>query len=264
MTNRTHLRTCSLCEATCGIRIEQSASGDIVSIKGDKSDPFSRGYICPKATALQDLHNDPDRLRQPLKKTASGWQEISWGQALNEAAEGFDRIQKAHGRNAIGSRNKFSATSVDQLPHHMASYFMFGHQLMVPVPDIDRTDFLIVMGGNPLASNGSLMTAPDIKNRLKSIRERGGRILVIDPRKTETADVADEHWFVRPGQDVYLLLSLLYVFTHELQAQLPPLPDYVDSQSLAPLCVDFKPENTAPVTGVSADNENLIEIKLKK
>ncbi|MBT11165.1 MAG: dehydrogenase [Oceanospirillaceae bacterium] len=278
MTSKTHLRTCSLCEATCGIRIQQSPQGDILSIKGDPDDPFSRGYICPKATALQDLHNDEDRLRQPLKKTSSGWQAISWQQAITEAAEGLQRVQEAHGRDAvgsylgnpnvhnygnllfgpmllraIGSRNKFSATSVDQLPHHMASYFMFGHQLQIPVPDIDRTDFLIVMGGNPLASNGSLMTAPDIKNRLKSIRERGGRILVIDPRKTETAGVADEHWFVRPGQDVYLLLSLLYVFTHELSERLPSLPEYIDSAPLAPLCAEFKPENTEAVTGIAAE-----------
>ncbi len=278
MTIQTHKRTCSLCEATCGIEIRyDDKTGDIESIKGDKSDPFSRGYICPKATALQDLHNDPDRLRKPLKKTASGWQEISWSQALNEAAEGFRRIQAKHGRDAVGSylgnpnvhnygnmifgplllkqlgsKNKFSATSVDQLPHHMASLHMFGHQLQIPVPDIDRTDFLIVMGGNPLASNGSLMTAPDIKNRLKAIRERGGNILVIDPRRSETAGVADEHWFIRPGQDVLLLLSLLYVFTHELKAQLPALPEYIDSADLAGLCATYAPENTAARTGIDA------------
>ncbi|UXD87651.1 molybdopterin oxidoreductase family protein [Thalassolituus hydrocarboniclasticus] len=278
MTIQTHKRTCSLCEATCGIEIEfNPATEEILSIKGDKSDPFSRGYICPKATALQDLQNDPDRLRTPLKKTASGWQEISWSQALNEAAEGFRRIQAGHGRDAVGSylgnpnvhnygnmifgplllkqlgsKNKFSATSVDQLPHHMASLHMFGHQLQIPVPDIDRTDFLIVMGGNPLASNGSLMTAPDIKNRLKAIRERGGKILVIDPRRSETAGVADEHWFIRPGQDVLLLLSLLYVFTHELSAQLPALPEYIDSADLAGLCAAYAPENTAARTGIEA------------
>lgn len=278
MTIQTHKRTCSLCEATCGIEIEfNPATEEILSIKGDKSDPFSRGYICPKATALQDLQNDPDRLRTPLKKTASGWQEISWSQALNEAAEGFRRIQAEHGRDAVGSylgnpnvhnygnmifgplllkqlgsKNKFSATSVDQLPHHMASLHMFGHQLQIPVPDIDRTDFLIVMGGNPLASNGSLMTAPDIKNRLKAIRERGGKILVIDPRRSETAGVADEHWFIRPGQDVLLLLSLLYVFTHELSAQLPALPDYIDSADLAGLCAAYAPESTAARSGIEA------------
>ena len=278
MTMQTHKRTCSLCEATCGIEIRyDDQTGEIGSVKGDKSDPFSRGYICPKATALQDLQNDPDRLRRPLKKTASGWQEISWRQALSEAAAGLKRVQAQHGRDAVasylgnpnvhnygnllfgplllralGSKNKFSATSVDQLPHHMASLFMFGHQLLIPVPDIDRTDFLLVLGANPLASNGSLMTAPDIKNRLQAIRQRGGRILVVDPRRTETAAAADEHWFIRPGQDVLLLLSLLYVLTHELAEQLPPLPDYIDSQPLAPLVAGFAPEVTAAKTGIAA------------
>ncbi|WP_430462215.1 molybdopterin oxidoreductase family protein [Thalassolituus sp. LLYu03] len=278
MTIQTHKRTCSLCEATCGIEIRyDDQTGDIESIKGDKSDPFSRGYICPKATALQDLHNDPDRLRKPLKKTASGFVEISWKQALHEAASGLKRVQQQHGRDAVGSylgnpnvhnygnllfgplmlralgsKNKFSATSVDQLPHHMASYFMFGHQLMIPVPDIDRTDLMIIIGGNPMASNGSLMTSPDIKNRLKAIRERGGHLLVIDPRRTETADIADDHWFIRPGSDVLLLLSLLYVFTHELQGRLPALPDYVDAEPLAPMVSAFAPEQTEAHTGIPA------------
>ena len=279
MTIQTHKRTCSLCEATCGIEIQyDDQTGAIESIKGDKSDPFSRGYICPKGTALQDLHNDPDRLRKPLKKTASGFVEISWKQALHEVADGLKRVQQQHGRDAVGSylgnpnvhnygnllfgplllralgsKNKFSATSVDQLPHHMASLFMFGHQLMIPVPDIDRTVFMIIIGGNPMASNGSLMTSPDIKNRLKAIRERGGRLLVIDPRRTETADIADEHWFIRPGQDVLLLLSLLHVFSHELKDQLPPLPDYIDSGDLAALAAAYSPENTAARTGIQAD-----------
>lgn len=276
MTIQTHKRTCSLCDATCGIEIELNpATEEILTIKGDKQDPFSRGYICPKATALQDLHNDPDRLRKPLKKTADGWQEISWTQALNEAAAGLRRVQHTHGRDAVGTylgnpnvhnygnllfgppllrllgtRNKFSATSVDQLPHHMTSYYLFGHQLQIPIPDIDRTDFLIILGGNPLASNGSLMTAPDIKNRLKAIGTRGGKILLIDPRRSETAAVAGEHWFIRPGQDVLLLLSLLHVFTHELSAQLPSLPDYIDSADLASLSAAYAPESTAARTGI--------------
>src|SRR5690606_37663031 len=191
MTIQTHKRTCSLCEATCGIEIELNpATEEILTIKGDKQDPFSRGYICPKATALQDLHNDPDRLRKPLKKTADGWQEISWTQALNEAAAGLRRGQQAHVRDAVGTylgnpnvhnygnllfdpsrlrlmrtSNMFCATSVDQLPHRKTSYSLFRNQLQIPLPDIERTDFLIILGGSPLASIVSLMTAPDIKNR---------------------------------------------------------------------------------------------------
>ncbi len=278
-TPATHKRTCCLCEATCGLEITtqgQGAEKQILSIKGDKDDPFSRGYICPKATALQDLHDDPDRLTQPVKKMSDGrWKTISWKQAIREAVAGLKGVQKRHGRDsigsylgnpnvhnygnllvgpmllkALGSKNKFSATSVDQLPHHMASYFMFGHQLLMPIPDIDHTDFMLIIGGNPVASNGSIMTVPDIKNRLKAINERGGRVVLVDPRRTETAKYAQRHLFIKPGQDILLLLSLLFVFTHE--QQLPALPEYVDSADLKSLCGEFSPENTAAITGIDA------------
>ncbi len=191
---RTHFRTCHLCEAMCGIAIELEGER-IVAIRGDKDDPFSRGHICPKAVALQDVHEDPDRLRRPLRRTASGWEEVSWDEALDEAAARLAAVQRAHGRNAValyqgnpvvhnhgallfgqlfqrslGSRSRYSATSVDQLPQMLASLLMFGHQLLLPIPDVDRTDFLLVLGANPLVSNGSLMTAPGIERRLKALR----------------------------------------------------------------------------------------------
>ena len=280
MTIQTHKRTCSLCEATCGIEIEfNPATEEILSIKGDKDDPFSQGYICPKATALQDLHEDPDRVTTPMLKTESGWQAIGWTQALDIAAKRFAEIQEKHGKDAIGSylgnpnvhnygnllfgplllralgsKNKFSATSVDQLPHHMASLHMLGHQLLLPIPDIDRTDFMIIMGANPLASNGSLMTAPDFRGRIRAIQKRGGKVLVIDPRRTETAKVADEHWFIRPGQDLVLLLAILNIWTHEQRDELPRLPDYVDSIDLASLCAGFTPDIAAKATGIDESN----------
>lgn len=280
MTIQTHKRTCSLCEATCGIEIEfNPATEEILSIKGDKDDPFSRGYICPKATALQDLHEDPDRVTTPMLKTESGWQPIGWNQALDIAAKRFAEIQAKHGKDAIGSylgnpnvhnygnllfgplllralgsKNKFSATSVDQLPHHMASLHMLGHQLLLPIPDIDRTDFMIIMGANPLASNGSLMTAPDYRGRIRAIQKRGGRVLVIDPRRTETAKVADEHWFIRPGQDLVLLLAILNIWTNEQRDELPTLPDYVESIDLASLCEGFTPDIAAKATGIDESN----------
>ena len=209
-----HYRTCNLCEAMCGLRIELDA-GRITSIRGDASDPFSRGHLCPKALALQDLHEDPDRLRTPLRRTATGWEPVSWEVALEETARRLHAIQQEHGRDAVGSylgnpnvhnlgnmmfvpellrtlrsRNRFSATSVDQLPHQLAAFLMFGHQLMVPIPDIDHTQYMLVMGANPLASNGSLMTAPDVRTRLRGIQQRGGRVVVMDPRRTETAAIA--------------------------------------------------------------------------
>jgi anaerobic selenocysteine-containing dehydrogenase len=234
-TNSVHYRNCSICEAICGIEITQRADGTL-DIRGDKDDPFSRGYICPKAVALQDIHFDKDRLKHPVRRTPQGWQRIGWDEAFDEVAANLKRIQSAHGRNAIATylgnptvhsygamlfapgfiqslhtRNRFSATSVDQLAHHLAAYFMFGHQLLLPIPDIDRTDYLLMLGANPAVSNGSMMTAPALPQRLKDIRARGGKVILIDPRRNETAALADRHLFIRPGTDALLLLSLLQV-----------------------------------------------------
>ena len=274
----THHRMCTLCEAMCGIVI-QTEGQQIVSIRGDQADPFSRGYICPKATALQDLHEDSERLRHPIKRTATGWQQISWDEALDTAAEQIKRIQREHGRDAIGSylgnpnahnmgsllfgiqllkmlktKNKFSATSVDQLPHHIVSYQLFGHYLYLPVPDIDHTDYFMIIGGNPLASNGSIMSVPDIKKRLKAIQQRGGQVVVIDPRRSETAEVADQHHFIKPASDALLLLGMLHTLYAEqliqpnrLMAFTPELKQV--EQYVAP----YNPERVAAHTGLSAD-----------
>ena len=204
---QTHYRTCHLCEAMCGVAL-QVHGGRVVSVRGDKDDPLSRGYICPKAAALGDLQDDPDRLRHPLRRTAAGkglagYTRISWDEALAEVAERLPAIQAAHGNNAVAvyagnptvhnysallswlffvkslrTRSRFSATSVDQLPHHLTSLLMFGHQLLLPIPDVDRTDFMLILGANPAVSNGSLMTAPGIAKRLTAIRERGGQVVL--------------------------------------------------------------------------------------
>ncbi len=232
-TFQTHYRTCNLCEAMCGLEIT-TENGTINSIVGDKKDPLSRGHICPKALAYKDLHEDPDRLKFPLKKTGDGWEKISWENAFDEVANKLVSIQGKYGNNAVGvyqgnpsvhnygtllyaptflsflrTRNRFSASTVDQIPHQLAAYMMFGHQLLVPIPDIDRTHYMIIMGGNPLVSNGSLMTAPDVRNRLKAIQKRGGKFIVVDPRRTETAKLADDHFFIKPGTDVYFLIGLI-------------------------------------------------------
>jgi hypothetical protein len=202
---RTHYRTCNLCEAMCGLEIKVRGQ-EILSIKGDRDDPFSQGHICPKAVALQDIYHDPDRLRFPVRRTAVGWEQIGWDAALDEVAANLRAVQERHDANAVGvylgnptvhnmgtllfappfiralrTRNRFSATSVDQLPHHFAAYHMLGHQLLLPIPDIDRTDFLLILGANPLASNGSLMSAPGVARRLRAIQERGGKMVVVDP-----------------------------------------------------------------------------------
>ncbi len=275
----THFQTCNLCEAMCGIKITHQ-DGKILSISGDKDDPFSQGHICPKAVALQDIYNDPDRLKHPLRQTKNGWEKLNWDDAFDVVANKLIEIQKNYGRDAIGcyqgnptvhnsgtmlfaplffkklrTRNRFSATSADQLPHHFASFFMFGHQLLLPVPDVDRTDYFLILGANPLASNGSMMTAPGIANRLKNLQKRGGRIIVIDPRRTETAAKADTHYFIRPGTDALLLLAMLHTIFDENLSRPERLKSFTTGiDAIKTAVADFPPENIAEITGISADN----------
>ena len=273
-----HYHTCNLCEAMCGIEVEHNGD-DIHAIRGDKADPFSRGHICPKAVALQDLHNDPDRLRHPVKRTADGWVPISWDEALDETAQRLHDIQRAHGNNAVSlylgnptahnhgalfmllpftwalnTRQRFSATSTDQLPHQLATYQLFGHQALFPIPDIDRTDYFMIIGGNPLVSNGSIMTVPDVKNRIKALQSRGGKLVVVDPRRTETAQLANEHHFVRPGTDVYLLLALVQVLYAELLVAPGRIDGLLDGkQTLGKLVAPWTPEKVAGAVGIPAE-----------
>jgi anaerobic selenocysteine-containing dehydrogenase len=274
---RTHFRTCHLCEAMCGIAID--LEGDrIVAIRGDQDDPFSGGHICPKAVALQDVHEDADRLRRPLRRTATGWEEISWDAALDEAAERLAAVQRTHGRSAVafyqgnpvvhnhgailfgqlfqrslGSRSRYSATSVDQLPQMLASLLMFGHQLLLPIADVDRSDFLLVLGANPLVSNGSILTAPGIERRLKALRARGGRLVVVDPRRTETAALADLHLPVRPGGDAFLLAALVHTLASEKRLKPGRLAAFTDGlEPLLEALQPFSPEAVAARTGIDA------------
>ena len=273
-----HYRACNLCEAICGIEIEH-AGDQIVAIRGDARDPFSRGHICPKAVALGDLQTDPDRLRRPLRRDGSGWTEIDWPEALDEVATRLRSIRAEHGRDALAvylgnpnvhnlgvllygpallrtlrTRNRYSATSVDQLPHQLAALEMFGHQLRLPIPDVDRTEFLLMLGANPVASNGSLMTAPGIERRLKELRARGGTLVVVDPRHTETARLADRHHFIRPGTDALLLLALLQTIFAEDMAAPGRLAEHCDSlPALGRLAAEFPPARVASATGIATE-----------
>ena len=271
-----HYRSCNLCEAICGIEI--TVENNHLDIRGDKDDPFSRGYICPKAVALQDIHYNKDRLRHPVRRTRDGWQRISWNEAFAEVAQNLQRIREQHGRNSIATylgnptvhnygailfapgfirslrtRNRFSATSVDQLAHHVAGYLMFGHQLLLPIPDVDRTKYFLILGANPVVSNGSLMTAPGMGRRIEEIRQRGGKVVLVDPRYNETARIVDQHLFIRPGTDVLLLLALLHVVFDEGLARMGQLASFTKGvETIRDLVAEFAPEKVASITGIDA------------
>jgi anaerobic selenocysteine-containing dehydrogenase len=261
----------------CGLEIKTEGQA-ILSISGDAQDPFSRGHICPKAVALKDIYEDLNRLRSPVKRTPQGWEPISWEEAMETIVSRIQGIQQEYGKNAVGlyqgnpsihnlgttmnspifarslgSKSIFSATSTDQLPHHFASWLMFGHPMLIPIPDLDRTQYLLIFGANPNASNGSMMTAPDVAKRLRSIKEKGGKVVVIDPRKTETAEKASEHHFVQPGADVLVLLGILHTLFAEKRVNLGNLAGFVDGlATIETLVQDFSPEKVAIAAGLGA------------
>ena len=281
MAEETRYVTCVLCEASCGLEVRVDGP-HVRSIRGHRGDPLSRGHICPKAVALQDIHEDPDRLRRPVRRVGppgddARWEEMGWDEAIELVATRLVGIQQAHGRDAVAvylgnpnvhslgamthgtniarvlrTHNTFSATSVDQLPHQLVSWALYGHQFLIPVPDLDRTDLLLVIGGNPMASNGSLMTSPDFPARMRALRARNGRLVVIDPRRTETARIADEHHFVRPGTDVFLLLAMLNVLLGEGLARPAAYVRGVDA--LGSLVGGVTPEAAEAVCGVPAES----------
>ncbi|HVG33801.1 MAG TPA: molybdopterin-dependent oxidoreductase [Pyrinomonadaceae bacterium] len=271
-----HYRTCNLCEAVCGIEIKHE-NGKILSIAGDKQDPFSRGHICPKAVALKDIDEDTNRLKFPVKRNGDVWQQLTWPEAFSEIAARINETQNLYGRNAVAvyqgnpsvhnlgtmlngrellkalkTKNTYSATSVDQLPHHFAGWAMFGHPLLIPIPDIDHTDYFLMLGANPLASNGSLMTSPDVVKRLEAVKARG-KVVVLDPRRTETARVASEHFFIKPASDVYFLLSVIHTLFTENLVRLGRLEEFTDGlEMLRTASKDYAPERVENLTGIPA------------
>ena len=277
-------RTCPLCEATCGLEI-RVADGAVSSIRGDAEDVFSGGFLCPKGTTLKHLHEDPDRLRTPRirtdSRTDSGWREASWDEAFAEVERGLAPILEAGDRSAvgvylgnanvhnmagtlylrpllkaIGTRNLYSASTVDQMPRHVSSGLLFGSTGLMPVPDLDRTQYLLMLGANPWESNGSLCTAPDFPGRLTALRARGGRLIVVDPRTTRTAKHADLHLAIRPGTDIYFLLSLAHVILQGDLVALDGLEEWLDDPSciadLSDILSLYTPERVASLTGIDA------------
>lgn len=273
-----HYRTCPFCEATCGLEIE-TVGREMVSVRGDADDVFSHGYICPKATGLKHLDEDPDRLRAPLVRRDDELVEASWDEAFAEIDRRLTPILTEHGRNAVavylgnpnvhnlsgalyntallralGTHNVYSASTVDQMPKQVSAGLMFGTMLSIPIPDVDRTGYLLMLGANPLVSNGSLLTAPDMRGRLRALRERGGKLVVVDPVRTRTAQAADEHHFIRPGTDALLLFGLVNVLIADRLVTLGRLAEHTNGVTeVAALAADFTPEAVAPACGIAAE-----------
>jgi anaerobic selenocysteine-containing dehydrogenase len=281
-TDERHYRTCPLCEASCGLELTVN-DGVVVRIRGDRDNPFSRGFICPKGSALQRLHEDPDRLRRPLVRrgddpASATWEEVSWAEAFAEVERGLVAVLEQHGRDAVGvylgnpnahtlagvlyvrpllhalgTKNLFSASTVDQMPKHVSSGLLFGNPLAIPVPDLDRTDYVLMLGANPWESNGSLCTAPDFPGRLKAIQARGGRFVVVDPRHTRTAEEADEHVAIRPGTDAHLLMAMIHVMFADQLVRLGHLDGITSGvEEVRFASQPFAPEVVAPICGVDA------------
>jgi anaerobic selenocysteine-containing dehydrogenase len=274
----THYRTCPFCEATCGLAIEMDGR-EVVSVRGDEDDVLSHGFICPKATGIRQLHEDPDRLTTPLVRRDGELVEASFDEAFEEIDRRLSPILEQHGRNAVaayvgnpnahnlstlvygtavlkalGSQNVYTASTVDQMPKQVAAGLMFGGGLSVPVPDVDRTQHLLILGANPLVSNGSLLTAPDMRGRLRGIRERGGKVVVVDPRRTRTAEHADEHHFIRPGRDAHLLLGIASTLVEEGLDDPGPVAEHCAGlDEVRELVRGFAVERMAAACGIEAE-----------
>ncbi len=284
---RVAYRTCPLCEATCGLEI--TLDGDeVVRIRGDRDDVFSYGFICPKGSTLKQLEADPDRLRAPQMKADGTWKTVSWDEAFAEVDRRLMAIIETHGRDAVGlflgnpnvhtmagglylkpfaralgSRNVFSASTVDQMPKHVSSALLFGHPQSIPVPDLDRTDYLLMLGADPWESNGSLATAPDFPGRLHAIQERGGRFVVVDPRRSRTAQEADEHLFIRPGTDALWLMAIINELFAEGLVSLGHLDGAISGLDDVALTADpYTPEAVAGITGIPATTTRRITAEL--
>ncbi|NEB17269.1 molybdopterin-dependent oxidoreductase [Streptomyces coelicoflavus] len=276
--SRTALRICPLCEATCGLMLTVDGS-TVTAARGDRDDVFSRGFICPKGAAFGAVDSDPDRLRTPLVRRDGVLREAGWEEAFDAVAAGVRPVVERYGPHAVGvvlgnpnvhtmagalypnvllgalgTRSLFTASTLDQMPKHVSSGLLFGDANAIPVPDLDRTDHLLLIGANPLESNGSLCTAPDFPGRLKALRARGGTLTVVDPRRTRTAKLADRHVAIRPGTDALLLAAMVHVLYEEDLADLGALAPHVEgTDDVRDAVRDFTPESVAAACDVDAD-----------
>ncbi|MCH2170248.1 molybdopterin-dependent oxidoreductase [Myxococcota bacterium] len=277
-------RSCPICEASCSLKIlADREQREVLRIEGNADDPISRGHLCPKAYALKWVYEDPDRLRGPIRRVGRGadarWEAIEWSEAFDYAAERIQAVQAEHGPQALGAyignpsgfevgasvfggvfsaalktTRFFSAATMDHFPKLVTSRILYGRANILPIPDIDRCDYFLCLGGNPMVSQGSLMSAPDMRGRLRALRERGGKLVVVDPRRTETADVSDEHLFIKPGADALWLFALVHVLFAEGLVAPGRFLDFTDGiDEVAQAAEEFSPEAVAAATGIAPD-----------
>lgn len=291
-----HYRTCHLCETMCGIEVEHDGE-QVLAIRGDKNDVLSQGNICPKATGIQDIHNCPDRLKKPLKRVRKNpaekshdddWVEIEWDEAIEYAASGLARIQNQHGRDSIGSyfgrstahnigtllavapmqkimgtRNIYTGSTVDQMPHNFVWHHMLGHQFLCTIPDINRTDYYLMLGTNPKVSNGAQMsTGANTWKKLNAIRERGGKCVLVDPRRTESAKYMDEHHFIRPHADSMLLIGIIQTIFAKGLAKPGRMAGHINGwNEIEPLVNQFDLDRIAEITTIPRDDIERIALE---
>jgi anaerobic selenocysteine-containing dehydrogenase len=268
-------RTCPICDAVCGLQIDLDDTGHVTKVRGDDQDPFSKGYICPKGASLGRLDEDPDRLRTPLIREGDEFREASWDEAFEAVQKGLTGVIEEHGRDAValffgnptyhtmagfayrvpltqslGSKNTYSSGTIDHMPKHVACGHLYGDPFAIAVPDIDRTDYFVVVGANPMESHGSLCAAANFPARLRALQKRGGKLVVVDPRRTRTAAIADEHLSVRPGTDPFLLLGLVNTLFAENLTSVTHDVNGLDE--LRELVAEFTPEVAERVCGIPA------------
>ena len=275
---QTKFGICPICGSSCGLVVELD-NGRITSITGDKQDPHSRGYACPKGRSLVHQHTDPDRVLAPLRRNGQTWEDVTWDAALEQISERIAGIRRKYGNHAlalyagdgtthsyetlltIGAfifaldvKNLFTANSMDTLPRQFASKLLYGNSGTLPIPDIKRTGYLLMLGANPVVSNGSVMTAPGFARYIKDIKSRGGKVVVVDPRRNETAEKASEHIFIKPETDVFLLLSLMNVIFSQGLANPGRLAKRIRNLgSLKRAAANFPPQRAAALTGIPAE-----------
>jgi len=270
---------CPICGSACGLVVEIE-DGRITKVTGDREDPHSRGFVCPKGRSLKHQHTDPDRVVEPIRRDGDSWSPVGWDEAIGDIADRIVKVQKKYGRDSLamyvgdgathsykalmataafvgatGTKNLYTANSMDTLPRMLASKLFYGNSGVLPIPDVERTGYLLVIGSNPVVSNGSVMTAPGFARYIRDIQKRGGKVVVVDPRRNETAEKSGEHYFIRPETDVFFLLALMNVIFEEKLDRPGALKSRIRGYAaLKRRARDFTPERASRLTGIPAGN----------